>query len=231
MASLTITAIPSSWCSSLWQWRNHWPGLSDRKFITTYPPAGTITVSFLIVRLLMVNFISGSFHLGMVQLFGLQPSLVQLTSSQAMSLLDSLINPVLELYVGYPTSTTWNVWPWRWIGWALGVGPIDENTIWIVLSYGISITWTHEQSIVDGLQSAVRLQILSRCWKSSYWVWGGKEGRMKLRPFTELVCFSPSKWKLRKCLQFGHLGYGSGSSLRGVGSSKVRLCTLIQVML
>lgn len=34
-ASFTISAIPSSWCNSLWQWRNHWPGLSERKLMTT----------------------------------------------------------------------------------------------------------------------------------------------------------------------------------------------------
>ena len=141
--SLTISAIPSSWCISMWQWRNHQPGLSDMKLMTTYPPAGTITGSFLTVWRSMEKFFGSVFQLGLLHLFLSQPSLVQGISPQYISLLCFLTKPVVLSYSGYPTWTTWNVWPWRWIGWAAWYLPIADSTSCTVSFSAIPITWTH----------------------------------------------------------------------------------------
>jgi hypothetical protein len=44
-ASKNVYASPASRCHSMWQWKNHVPGLSVRNRMVTEPPGGICTVS------------------------------------------------------------------------------------------------------------------------------------------------------------------------------------------
>lgn len=147
--------LPVLKCHSKWQWRSQKPGLFALKRSLTYPGNGKATVS----------------------LYG---GFLWLT----LGICPFLMVPGIGFFSNTPWSTTWNLWPWIWIGCVIWSSMLTRTISTTELRFNL-IRWMHLQavrnllskqcfpSVVFSLQN-IDSSIISR------WVRSGNEGYFKL---------------------------------------------------